>query len=170
MILGIDVGLTGQIAVLSDHGEWVACHQIPTRTRGKKTVEVNPTALMKIFRDRIGLKSIRHVGIEAAIFHTRGGREGSLKGRYHQSYAFAVATVELLRLPHTIVHPVSWKTTFQLTGKKKVDKQDACDVARRVFPHGAQFLTLKRHHDRADAALIALHLLRKGVIDAHQAV
>ena len=64
------------------------------------------------------------------------------------------AYLELAKAPPVIryVTPVKWKTWAKL---RKATKEQSIQVARQLF--GAHHFTLKKHHNRAEAALISYY-------------
>jgi crossover junction endodeoxyribonuclease RuvC len=54
------------------------------------------------------------------------------------------------------VHPGLWKKHFRLPPNNKDASRER---AIQLFPVAARLLTLKRHHGRADAILMARHFL-----------
>jgi hypothetical protein len=60
--------------------------------------------------------------------------------------------VRAYQVPVVMVHPQSWKRSFGLKGSDK--KQDAAKLLE-LHPAAAKFITLQKHHGRADAGLMA---------------
>ena len=58
-----------------------------------------------------------------------------------------------LEIPVYPLNPSTWKTVMGL-GR---DKEASLTMARKEFPKSSQYFTLKRHHDRAEAALMSLY-------------
>lgn len=56
-------------------------------------------------------------------------------------------------IPLTLVHPQSWKRHFGLKGS---DKKTGVELLKRLRPEVEQWITLVKHHGRADAGLMAL--------------
>ena len=154
LFVGIDPGLTGAIAVLDDEGAYVQVQDTPSmgRLRDDKMVRLPDCALMaglilRIIDTAQGATKIR-VTIEdqwarprqsaASTFITGGGFwawMGVLE-------AFGVETID--------VSPQTWKREYGLLGKGKAG---SLGVAMGNFPTAP--LTLKKHHNRADALLLA---------------
>lgn len=78
--------------------------------------------------------------------------------RFGRSYGSVEATVALTQIPYMIVAPQSWKARFGLKGP---DKEQDRQCALRTIPSAAKFLELKKHHNRADALLIAVFCSEK---------
>lgn len=163
IILGIDPGLTGGIAMLGHRGEFVHVADLPTMQRqgGSAYVknQVNAAALEELLRewledyDKNEIHAFletpiafpnQHVGTTAACFLTAGLIEGVLSARHY---------------PHTLVRPAEWKKAMGLAAPKgqkpgeTAAKQAARARAIRYYPEAP--LALVKHHNRAEALLIA---------------
>lgn len=70
--------------------------------------------------------------------------------------------VRAYQIPVQMVHPQSWKRSFALKGSDK--KQDAAKLLE-LHPAAAKFITLQKHHGRADAGLMAIwYAERRGML------
>lgn len=66
------------------------------------------------------------------------------------------------QVPVVLVHPQSWKRHFGLKGG---DKKQGVEVILRLRPEAARFITLVKHHGKADAGLMALwYAERRGML------
>ncbi|WP_067518586.1 hypothetical protein [Endozoicomonas ascidiicola] len=147
IIIGIDPGLKGGIAVLeSDSKKIIRLDDMPVSPDGKKQ-KVNGYGLLKIFggftRDTVEMVYLERVG-------ARPGQGVVSMFSFGRSYGAVEATVSLLGLPLTYVTPQSWKRRAGLVGAEKdasrgkvLDLYPDADVAR------------KKDNGRADAVLIA---------------
>lgn len=61
--------------------------------------------------------------------------------------------VRAYQVPVVMCHPQSWKRHFGLKGS---DKKQGVEVIKRIQPSAVPFITLVKHHGRADAGLMAL--------------
>lgn len=153
IVIGIDPGLDGAIAVVRDR-KLLACEDIPAEDLGGKgTVRrrVACALLADLLRDLVRRNSdgyelvmIERVGAMpgqgvASVF-SFGDTAGSIRG-----------VVAALGLVHAFAVPADWKRHW------KVDK--AKDAARarasELFPAQAAWWARKCDHNRAEAALIA---------------
>jgi crossover junction endodeoxyribonuclease RuvC len=148
-ILGIDPGLDGAIAVLTDSGELVAIHDMPTLLDGAKGRRaVNPALFASIiystqanraYCELIGPRpSDGSVGA-FGFGRTRGIIEGVL----------AAAGV-----PLALIAPPIWKRRAGIPPGKE-NKDSARSVAISRWPSQAALFARKCDCDRAEAALIA---------------
>lgn len=148
MILGIDPGAHGAIALLDDGGAVVALHDMPTIevvSGSKKRTRVSFQVLANVVRksvadraviERVGSMPGQGVASSFAFGYAAGGIEG----------VFAA-----LNIPIELVSPVTWKRELRLPADKGMARQ----VATRLWPaHAASFARV-RDDGRAEAALIA---------------
>lgn len=151
MIIGIDPGCSGAIAVLDENGGHIAHMLMPTMKVGKGN-RVNGAALAAFLREhvechayleKVGAMPGQGVTSTFTFGHAAGVAEGILQG---------------LGIPYTLVTPQSWKKTAGLIGK---DKDAARTRAIQLYPE-LRVLDLKgKGQAVADAILIA----RGSIID-----
>jgi crossover junction endodeoxyribonuclease RuvC len=148
LILGIDPGLNGGLALLSSIMLEEAI-DIPTHGEGTKR-RVDAAALLRF---------IQAWSPDAAFIE----RAQSMPGQGVAStfnYGRAVGTLEAVitcaRVPLTIVEPSKWKKHFGLPGGAK-NKENSRQRAIQLFPDRSHFFVRKMDHQRAEAALIALY-------------
>jgi len=56
------------------------------------------------------------------------------------------------QIPIVMCHPRSWKSHYKLKGS---DKQQDIALIKQIHPSSEKFITLMKHHGRADAGLMA---------------
>lgn len=152
IIVGIDPGITGALAAINHKGlQAVADMPVMQRSKGGATVknQVNAAALaellrtwlegydkneIRIFIERVQAMPKQGVSTMFSMGHTCGIIEGVVAAR---GYA------------HELVTPNEWKKALKL-GK---DKNQARTMAQRLYPEAP--LSLAKHHNRAEAILIA---------------
>lgn len=66
--------------------------------------------------------------------------------------------VAVYQIETVMVHPQSWKRHFGLKGP---DKKPGVALIKQLQPSSAEFITLVKHHGRADAGLMALWYCEK---------
>ncbi len=157
MGLGIDPGLSGAIALLNER-ELIEVIDLPTmpvgKGEGRVKNQINAAAFAQslnallvrvepqndgeptVYIEKVG--AMPDQGIAGAF--SLGDTVGCLRG-----------VVTALGLPIQWVTPQSWKKHYKLPKEKDV----ARSVAINLYP-GAP-LNLKKHHNRAEAILIALY-------------
>lgn len=70
---------------------------------------------------------------------------------FGRAYGDVRGVIGALNIPVHFVTPQKWKRHFRLSS----DKEEARALALRLFPASADHFRLKKHHGRAEAALIA---------------
>lgn len=161
IFVGIDPGLTGAVAVLDDITDSIRFFDTPTVTvkSGKKMKnQMEPHASSRILQaldDEFGLL----VTIEkvAPMPHIEGNERQTMgvtsAFNFGMGYGTWIGICAASMIPYQLVHPATWKRRVMADmGKEK----DASRVkAMQLYPQAAKDLTLKKHHGRADALLLA---------------
>lgn len=156
MILGIDPGQSGAIALLAD-GVFAGFIDMPVCAREDFGKEVDVDQLQKRLR---GLR-MEHRGayIFAVVERVAAWRPTDAK-KQTGTASFALgradgqldATLKCAGIPILRVHPATWKAYMGLTGK---GKDASLALARARHPGAREYLTRKKDDGRAEAALIA---------------
>lgn len=160
IIVGVDPGLTGAVAMLGHRAEMLNLADLPVMLRGDGSGavknQVNCSALAEILREWLEPfdKNQIHVFIEQAQ-----SMPAVIKGKVVQGGASIFSTgltagmiegvVAARGYTHTLVRPAAWKKHFKL----KTGKEIARALAQRTFPSAP--LTRMKDHNRAEALLIA---------------
>ena len=149
-ILGIDPGLDGAIAVLTDSGELVAIHDMPTLldgAKGRRAVNaalfasiVYQTHASRAFCELVGPRPTDGTTGAFGFGRTRGIIEG----------VCAAAGV-----PLAMIAPPTWKRSAGIAPGRE-NKDSARSVAIARWPAQAALFARKGDVDRAEACLIAL--------------
>lgn len=164
-VLGIDPGITGGIAIL---GETPMVFDMPTLAiagdGGTIRRRVDVKGLYELLLPHLADASVYAVieGIAA------GGRKSSKQsvGSQYRTRGQIETVLELMGLTVHEVYPGTWKRLFGVQGKAEAKKagdsaeRDACMLAKRLYPSLEDDLCLVKHHNRAEAVLIA-HYARK---------
>lgn len=167
LIIGVDPGLTGALALLTNHG-LQACHDMPTMIRGAGTGavknQVDPSGLAAILRAWMEGhdKNEAMVVIESQTVVRLPGNK-MLGGASAFSLAYTAGIIEgvvaTLNLPRDLVPPVTWKKALGLTAKGADKKALARAMAQRLYPEAD--LHRVADHNRAEAILIARYGYQK---------
>lgn len=165
LIIGVDPGLTGGIALLSPTHGLLECEDLPTCPNGTSTGKmlrwVDAAALQDILRDW----SARHNWAETKV-HACIERPIPMPTLPAQTVASQFDTFGVIRAlvvgkvapdGMTIVNPRDWKKPFGLGNDK--DASIAC--ALRLYPAAAKYLGRKKDHNRSEAILMAHWLMRE---------
>lgn len=141
LILGIDPGATGAAALVGpDTG--IVYELLDLDSDHAVTVE------------RLDSARARYIGeaffciIERA--QTMPKMNVAAQGRYMEGYGVIQGWLHTRCISHDTIRPATWK---QNLGLSKADKDASLTLARRLFPTAE--LGLKKHHNRAEALLIA---------------
>ena len=151
-ILGIDPGLTGGWALLTDHGAFVGADDLPI-IRDNSTAWVDgPELVAQInacLSDRVHIRAV----IERV--HSMPAQGISSAFTFGVGFGSVLACLQLLPASIEFVSPAAWKRGLGLSK----DKSASLDRARLLYPQAS----LKRQKDdgRAEALLIA-HWAWKG--------
>lgn len=169
LVIGMDPGLTGAVAVL-DHNGLRAVFDLPTMEIpgvGPKALvkrKLDGRALCKVLRQHCpATEPIGTVVIEAV--GTMGGQNNAVQtqGSLLRTLGAIEAVVECMAMPVSYANAQSWKRFYGLIDpnlKPTQRKAKALETARRLFP-GCSDIGLAKHHNRAESILIAHWWLRK---------
>lgn len=159
VLIGIDPGLTGAIAMIGHNGEYLRLQDIPTMQRmatmkkGRVMNQVNCAAARELLAEWISPydREAVHAVIELPIAFP-GQNVGSVASAFLTA-GHLEATISSLRIAHTLVAPVEWKKALKLTSSK----EQARAAAIRRWPDAAPILKRVMDHNRAEALMIALY-------------
>jgi len=145
IIIGIDPGLTGAIAVLHD-GRLTEIYDMPTAPRGSRNAVI-PAALTDILRQwDDGLAFVEMV-------HSMPGQGVSSAFNFGHGCGVIEGVLAALRIPSTLVTPQKWKKAMSVSA----DKGQARGRAMQLFPASSSRFARVKDDGRAEAALIALY-------------
>jgi hypothetical protein len=150
MYVGIDIGVTGAIAMLDTNGSYYLVEDLPMRKvvfTGQTCTILDGHLMHDIMDLRVHSESI--IMIEDAVGNPTNGRRG-MKTFYR--VAGGVIAIAAMFTEPKFVSPQKWKRHFGLIGK---DKKASLRLARERFPEAP--LHLEGHHNRAEALLIAAY-------------
>jgi hypothetical protein len=150
MIVGIDPGLTGAVAVLAPDGSLEGVYDVPTltlkTTRGQKQ-EYDLPGMVALLAPYTGSQA--HIIVEASQAMPGQGVRSTWTTGY--GYGVWLGVLAALQCPYYKVRPQIWKRALGL-GK---DKEQARLRAQQLYP--AADLRLRKHHGRAEALLLAYY-------------
>jgi len=150
MVVGVDVGVTGAVCLFDQRlGRIISITDMPTKEShtGRRITNILELYYLLCQCKKLGAQCIIMESLHAfpqsgaiqsfSLGHSKGLVEG-----------LAVA----LSMPLYTVSPQKWKKHY---GLLKICKEGSCDVLRGMDIGGNKFVTHKKHHNRAEAALIA---------------
>lgn len=150
--VGIDPGLDGAVAAISDCGGEVKVYDIPKAIIGngkKRKAEVNMMGLRLLLEDLLDRSESVTAYVESVHSMPKQGVASSFN--FGKTYGILLGMLAALKIPFRLVTPQEWKKTM-MNGQGK-EKDASVYVAGNMFPHID--LSMKKHHNRADALLIA---------------
>lgn len=150
LVVGIDPGVTGAIAAVSLHGEFVSVADLQV-ARHKSAAWIDGGGLIEAFADLREKGRIVTVLLEQAAV-LKGQGSGLTIGAVWGSLA---AGVQIAGYQLQIVTPGQWKAAAGLTA----DKADSLHRARLLFPTAP--LDRKKGHNRAEALCLAWYGARQ---------
>ena len=156
MILGIDIGVAGAIALLTDAGDLLDIFDMPTLDDGPKGRRaVNGPLLAEL----IAKTHAKHAYVE--LVGSRPG-EGSVGAfAFGRSRGVVEGVLAALSIPVTLIAPPSWKRAVGLpVGKEKAKDASRSEAVRR-WPQHALLFKRQKDDGRAEAALIAIGGLKR---------
>jgi hypothetical protein len=146
IILAIDPGISGALAFYnSADASCIEVLDMPILNG-----DVNPHAMWSFILDR-------HPDVAIIEQVSPMPKEGvSSVWRFASAFTTAHVVVRLMNIPVVMVPPAKWKRSMNLKGGKE-GKEQARKRAIEAFPSCAQNFHLKKHHGRAEAAMLAVY-------------
>lgn len=160
-VIGIDIGITGAIAVVPEDGTkaWVIDMPAITIERNKKTKRLVDGR--GIARELSRLRGETYAFVEAAQASQNMGVVSAFS--YGESFGLVVGVLNALGIPVQPARPVVWKRDLgilrrgnQELGRDELraeGKRMARALARKLYPHID--VCMAKHDGRAEAILIA---------------
>lgn len=150
IIIGIDPGLSGGIAVL-DNNKVLELFDMPVMADGKKNKkQLNSALLAKLIKEKISNSSKSAVIVEQV--NAMPGQGVTSMFNFGQTFGAIKGICATLELPIFFVRPSKWKKHFELINSSK----DASRTkAIEMYPHLAEKLSKKKDVNKSDAILIA---------------
>jgi len=143
MILGIDPGMSGGIAWLSDHGHLIEVRDLPT----VKGTGLLPAVLAQWLRDKRPV----HAWVERVASRPGAGVAGMFN--FGRGYGQIEGVCAALEIPVSLVTPQKWKGALRIPA----DKSAARARAAQLWPGLAGTFARVKDDGRAEAALIGLY-------------
>jgi len=156
IILAIDPGITGALAFYNTaETRFIEVFDMPILNGN-----VNPHQLWAMI-----LVRKPHIAIIEQV--SPMPKEGvSSVWRFASAYTTAHTVVKLMDIPLFLVSPAKWKRAMNLKGGKE-GKEQARERAIETFPSYAPSFSLKKHHGRAEASLLAVYASTLPTIKNH---
>ena len=150
MVIGIDPGLSGAIAVLKD--KKVLClFDMPVMAEGKKNKrQLNSAQLVNIIKKNIDKDDEISMVVEQV--NAMPGQGVTSMFNFGQSFGVLKGICSAMQLPMYLVRPAKWKKYFNLI---KTEKDASRTKVIEIFPYISSKLSKKKDSNKADAILIA---------------
>lgn len=148
VVCGIDPGLAGAIAFISDRGEFVAVYDMPTlkSTTGRRLVDAHAVAeILRLHTPAFAL-------VERVGARPDEGAVGAFG--FGQSFGVVLGILATLSLPHMLIQPAVWKKRVGIPAG--AGKSASISIAKQLIPSAATQLTRVKDDGRAEALLLAL--------------
>lgn len=166
--IGIDPGITGAVAVIDETGDLVAVHDLPTVPDGR-----GKSASGHVL-DFIGIAALLapYKGAKAALERvaSRPDMARTAAFSFGGSYEICRCALKSNGSPLHLYAPSAWKSDLNIiaTTDSNAKKEITRGMALDLWPAHRESFSLKRHHDRAEAALIArvLWLRERALVSA----
>ena len=136
MYIGIDPGKTGAVAILDDKGNYI------------NVLDFGQEELMPTL---IGYAPVVKFAYLEKV-HSMPGQGVVSTFSFGENFGWWQGVLGSLGIPYTTIRPQDWMKKYSLHKSSSSDKP-GLEVARKLFPEAP--LRLKKHHNRADALLIA---------------
>lgn len=145
VFIGIDPGLrSGAWGAVDHHGGYIDCGDVPT---DGDRIDANAfrAELLRVIDPRdVADICIESVGV-------RPGQGAVSTGRFMRAAGAIEAVCAIVSAPVSYARPQDWKKHFGLSA----NKTGAVVLAKRLMPECSEKIKLARHHNRAEALLIA---------------
>jgi crossover junction endodeoxyribonuclease RuvC len=155
IVVGIDCGKGGAIACLRD--QEVRFWDMPTiRTALKARSDYDVVEMAAIIRDCGPLERLRvFLEKQQAMPAELHGRQQGVATSFQIGVGYGVwlGILGALGVSHEAVAPATWKRVMLADMPKGKEASKA--KAKQLYPHAADGLRLVKHHNRAEALLIA---------------
>ncbi len=150
LILGVDIGAAGAVALLTDSGELIDTFDMPCLADGPAGRKaVNPA----LFAEIVAKAHATRAFVESVNARPGEGPTGAFS--FGRSRGVVEGVLGALGLRVTFLTAPSWKRTIGIPPGKDGAKDAARSEAIRRWPAKAGLFARKRDDGRAEAALIA---------------
>jgi crossover junction endodeoxyribonuclease RuvC len=151
IVIGIDIGLTGAIAAVDSH-QTCAIRDLPLHERDRR---IDGAAFIRLVRELVpaGMTAIAVIEDVRPRQVGNGGRHfnsSASQASLSLSRGIITGALDIARIGVEVVQPQAWKRKL---GLLKASKDDSIAKACDLYPLAD--IRLKKHHNRAEALLIA---------------
>ena len=160
LVIGIDPGLSGAIAILEDK-KVLNILDMPVMTEGKKNKrQINSAQLVNIIKKNIYKTDEISVVVEQV--NAMPGQGVTSMFNFGQTFGAIKGVCAALELPIFFIRPSKWKKYFELINSSK----DASRTkAIEMYPSLSDQLSKKKDVNKSDAILIARYYIETRLKD-----
>ena len=149
--IGIDPGLSGAIAILSNK-EVLSIIDMPTMSEGKKNKkQINSAQLVNILKKYLN-QDQKEISVVVEQVNAMPGQGVTSMFNFGQTFGAIKGVCAALQLPIFFVRPSKWKKHFELINSSKDSSRTK---AIEMYPKLSNQLTKKKDVNKSDAILIA---------------
>lgn len=149
VIIGIDPGFTGAIAIWHTLPRELFVYDMPTLPNAKGKTEIDLHTLHDLLAPE---NSLRHIAVVEQVAAMRGQGVSSMF-RFGQGFGAVQMALAAHKIETHYVTPAKWKGHFGLSS----DKGTSRGLAMRRLPDAADQFKQVKDDGRAEAALLALY-------------
>ena len=150
IIIGIDPGLSGAIAILQNK-KVQSIFDIPVMSEGKKNKrQLNSAQMVKIIKDNIS--NIEETVVVVEHVNAMPGQGVTSMFNFGQTFGAIKGVCAALELPIFFVRPSKWKKHFELINSSKDSSRTK---VIEMYPSLSSQLAKKKDVNKSDAILIA---------------
>ena len=150
MIIGIDPGLSGAVAILKDN-KVLNIFDMPVMSEGKKNKkQLNSAQLVNIIKDNS--KNDVEIAVVVEQVNAMPGQGVTSMFNFGQTFGAIKGVCAALNLPIFFVRPSKWKKHFELINSSKDSSRTK---VIEMYPSLSNQLTKKKDVNKSDAILIA---------------
>ena len=150
MIIGIDPGLSGAVAILKDN-KVLNIFDMPVMSEGKKNKkQLNSAQLVNIIKDNT--KNDVEIAVVVEQVNAMPGQGVTSMFNFGQTFGAIKGVCAALNLPIFFVRPSKWKKHFELINSSKDSSRTK---VIEMYPSLSNQLTKKKVVNKSDAILIA---------------
>ncbi len=150
IIIGIDPGLSGAIAIL-ENNKVLNIFDIPVMSEGKKNKrQLNSALLVNLLKEN--LKNNEEVAVVVEQVNAMPGQGVTSMFNFGQTFGAIKGICAALDLPIYFVRPSKWKKHFELINSSKDSSRTK---AIEMYPKLSNQLARKKDVNKSDAILIA---------------
>ena len=150
IIIGIDPGLSGAIAILEDN-KVLGIFDMPVMAEGKKNKrQLNSSQLVNIITDNTD--NTQEIAVIVEQVNAMPGQGVTSMFNFGQTFGAIKGVCAALKLPIFFVRPSKWKKHFELINSSKDSSRTK---VIEMYPSLSNQLSKKKDVNKSDAILIA---------------